>query len=149
MKQLFVIVSILLLTACGNNEQQAAEKLLDEARMHYMQGDLNAARAGIDSLRKTYPQMVEIRKGALKLHQEVELKAAQQDVERLDQELQKVNVEYEKMKKASEAAHAAGTATAEQLTNVTLMRMHRDSLQTQFDVQCAKIKYIKKRQQEK
>ena len=54
-----------------------------------------------------------------------------------------------RMLQEAEAAPAAGTATAAQLTRVTQMRMHRDSLQVQFDVLCAKVKYIKKRQMQK
>ena len=62
--------------------------------------------------------------------------------------LQEVNRKYAKMKREAQAAHDAGTATAEQLRAVTHMRMHRDSLKTRFDVLCAKIKYIRKRQSE-
>ena len=76
------------------------------------------------------------------------MKLVSKDVEELDKELQRVNAEYSRMKSAAEAAHAAGTATAEQLTRVTQMRMHRDSLQVQFDVMCAKIRYINKRKQQ-
>jgi hypothetical protein len=52
------------------------------------------------------------------------------------------------MKREAQTAHDAGTATAEQLRAVTHMRMHRDSLKTRFDVLCAKIKYIRRRQSE-
>ena len=38
--------------------------------------------------------------------------------------------------------------TAEELNTLTLMRMKRDSLQTAFDTQCAKIKYIHRKQKE-
>ena len=91
---------------------------------------------------------IQQRSSALEHHQDSALEASQKEVERLDKELQKVNAEYNKMKTAAEAAHAAGTATAEQLTRTTQMRMHRDSLQVQFDVMCAKIKYINKRKQQ-
>ncbi|MBR1400312.1 MAG: hypothetical protein IJ562_01820 [Prevotella sp.] len=91
---------------------------------------------------------IQQRRSALEHHQDSALEASQKEVERLDKELQKVNAEYNKMKTAAEAAHAAGTATAEQLTRTTQMRMHRDSLQVQFDVMCAKIKYINKRKQQ-
>ncbi len=91
---------------------------------------------------------IKARRVALKHHQDSALQASQKDVEELDKELQRVNAEYSRMKSAAEAAHAAGTATAEQLTRVTQMRMHRDSLQVQFDVMCAKIRYINKRKQQ-
>lgn len=47
-----------------------------------------------------------------------------------------------------ERRKAALQATADDLQTLTLMRIKRDSLQTRFDVQCAKIKYIHKRQKE-
>jgi len=93
-------------------------------------------------------QEIKTRKEALKHHQDSALSASEKDVQKLDKELQEANKKYYKMKADAEAAHAAGTATAKQLTNVTKMRLYRDSLQTQFDVQCAKIKYIHKRQKE-
>ncbi len=88
------------------------------------------------------------RREALTRHQDSVMKASQKEVEQLDRELQEVNREYAKMKREAQAAHDAGTATAEQLRAVTHMRMHRDSLKTRFDVLCAKIKYIRKRQSE-
>ena len=59
-----------------------------------------------------------------------------------------MNRKYNKMKHEAQVAHDAGTATAEQLREVTRTRMHRDSLKTRFDMLCAKIKYIRKRQSE-
>lgn len=50
------------------------------------------------------------------------------------------------MKEEVAKRHNELRATAEELETVTLMRIKVDSLQTQFDVQCAKIKYIHKRQ---
>lgn len=88
------------------------------------------------------------RREALTRHQDSVMKASQKEVEQLDRELQEVNREYAKMKREAQTAHDAGTATAEQLRAVTLMRMHRDSLKTRFDVLCAKIKYIRRRQSE-
>ena len=69
-------------------------------------------------------------------------------IHKLDKEIQIVNRKYNQMKHEAQVAHDAGTATAEQLRAVTRMRMHRDSLKTQFDMLCAKIKYIRKRQSE-
>ena len=91
---------------------------------------------------------IEQRRTALKHHQDSALTASQREVERLDAELQEASAQYAKMKRQADAAHANGTATAEQLTATTKMRLRRDSLQAQFDAQCAKIKYIRKRQKE-
>lgn len=88
------------------------------------------------------------RKEALIHKQDSVLKASQKEVEELDKEIQIVNRKYNQMKHEAQVAHDAGTATAEQLRSVTRMRMHRDSLKTRFDMLCAKIKYIRKRQSE-
>jgi len=93
-------------------------------------------------------QQIEQRKEALKHHQDSALTAAQRTVQQLDEQLQQAKADYERMKREADAAHANGTATAEQLTATTQMRLHRDSLQAQFDAECAKIKYIRKRQKE-
>lgn len=93
-------------------------------------------------------QQIEQRKEALKHHQDSALTASQRTVQQLDEQLQQAKADYERMKRAADAAHANGTATAEQLTATTQMRLHRDSLQAQFDAECAKIKYIRKRQKE-
>lgn len=52
------------------------------------------------------------------------------------------------MKKTVEDLKSKGIATAEQLKQLTLTRVKRDSLKTVFDVECAKIKYINKRMKE-
>ena len=88
------------------------------------------------------------RKEALIHKQDSVLKASQKEVEELDKEIQLVNKKYNQMKHEAQVAHDAGTATAEQLREVTRMRMHRDSLKTRFDMLCAKIKYIRRRQSE-
>lgn len=104
--------------------------------------------SGCHNKHEQLQQQIEQRKSALKHHQDSALSASQLDVQRLDSELQVVSAQYEKMKRVSEQAHANGTATAQQLTATTQMRLRRDSLQAQFDAQCAKIKYIRKRQKE-
>ncbi len=103
---------------------------------------------GCENKHRKMQEEIQTRKENLQHHQDSALQASQQEVQRLDEELQRANHQYEQMRRLAEQAHAAGTATYEQLSNVTKMRIHRDSLQTQFDVLCAKIKYIHKRQKE-
>lgn len=105
---------------------------------------LSSCESKHDKLQKEIKQ----RKDALIRRQDSTLRADQKEVERLDKELLEVNKKYAKMKREALQAQESGTATAEQLSAVTRMRMHRDSLKTQFDVLCAKIKYIRKRQSE-
>jgi chromosome segregation ATPase len=88
------------------------------------------------------------RKEALKEHQDSALTMSQADVERLDQELQKVSAQYEVLKWDAEEAHNKGTGTPELYERVTRLRLKRDSLQAQFDVACSKIKYIRRLQED-
>lgn len=148
MKKIFIIIAGLLIVACGNNEKKQAEQLLQEAQTHFLEGNLEAARADIDSLRRTFPNIVEARKGALKLHQDIELMAAQDEMARTDSLLQIANKEYEAMQKEVEEHKAALKATPEELTALTRMRMRRDSIRTQFETLGMKISYIHQKQKE-
>ena len=103
---------------------------------------------GCESKHDKLQEEIRLRKEALVHKQDSVLKTSQKEVEELDKEIQTVNRKYNQMKHEAQVAHDAGTATAEQLREVTRMRMHRDSLKTRFDMLCAKIKYIRKRQSE-
>ena len=148
MKKIFIIIAGLMIIACGNNEKKQAEQLLQEAQAHFLEGNLEAARADIDSLRKTFPNIVEARKGALKLHQDIELKAAQDEMARTDSLLQIANKKLEAMQKEVEEHKAALKATPEVLTALTSMRMRIDSIRTQFETLGMKISYIRQKQKE-
>jgi hypothetical protein len=102
----------------------------------------------IDSLRRTYPDIVEARKTALRLHQDVELKIAQQELTRTDSLLVLANRELEALQQQVDAHKAALTATAEELTNLTRTRMRRDSIRTLFEALGMKIRYIRQKQNE-
>ena len=138
-RQIIIIAAILALSACGDSTKEEALNLLGEARAHFEQGDLDAARKDIDSLRQTYPNIVEARKGALKLHQDIELKAAQDELAHTDSLLKAANQELEALQKA----------TPEELTLLTRTRMKRDSIRTQFEALGMKIRYIHQKQSEK
>ena len=146
--QILFFVAALMLAACGDNAKQEAQKLLMEAQTHFEQGDLDAASKDIDSLRKTYPTIVEARKGALKLHQEIELKAAQDEMARTDSLLQAANQELEALQAQVDEHKKALKATPEELTLLTRTRMKRDSIRTQFETLGMKIRYIHQKQEE-
>lgn len=149
MKHLILfIVAALMLAACGDNAKQEAQKLLMEAQVHFEQGNLDAASKDIDSLRKTYPTIVEARKGALKLHQDIELKAAQDEMARTDSLLQAANQELEALQAQVDEHKKALKATPEELTLLTRTRMKRDSIRTQFETLGMKIRYIHQKQKE-
>lgn len=143
-----IIVVGLLMAGCGNNEKEQAEQLLQEAHEKFEQRKFDEARASIDSLRKTFPNIVEARKGALKLHQEIELEAAQDELAQTDSSLQIANQKLESMREKVEADKAALKATPEELTQLTRMRIWRDSIRTQFETLGAKIHYIRQKQKE-
>ena len=143
-----LISSCLFLASCGNREKEQVAQLLSEARAHFEEGALDAARADIDSLKKTFPNIVEARKGALKLHQEIELKAAQDELAKTDSLLQIANKELEALQKEVDNHKAALKATSEELTRLTRTRIRRDSIRTQFETLGAKIRYIHQKQEE-
>ena len=146
--QILFFVAALMLAACGDNAKQEAQKLLMEAQAHFEQGNLDAASKDIDSLRKTYPTIVEARKGALKLHQDIELKAAQDEMARTDSLLQAANQELESLQAQVDEHKKALKATPEELTLLTRTRMKRDSIRTQFETLGMKIRYIHQKQKE-
>ena len=147
-KSSIIMAAVLLLAGCGNHEKEQAAQLLEEATAHFEQGNLDAARADIDSLRAHYPNIVEARKGALQLHQKIELKAAQDELALTDSLLQLANQELDALQKQVEEHKQALKATPEELTQLTRTRMKRDSIRTQFETLGAKIRYIRQKQKE-
>ena len=143
-----IIAAVLFLTGCGNNEKERANQLIAAARTHFEQGALDAARADIDSLRKQFPNVVEARKAALQLHQEIELKAAQDELAATDSLLQIANRELDALQKQVDQHKKALKATPEELTLLTTTRIRRDSIRTQFETLGAKIRYIRQKQKE-
>lgn len=148
MKRLIIYLTTVWFIACGETPQQQAEQLAQQAATLCEEGRLDEARLLIDSLRRTYPNIVEARNAALRLHQDVELKIAQQELTRTDSLLVLANRELEALQQEVDAHKAALKATAEELTNVTRTRMRRDSIRTQFEAIGMKIRYIRQKQKE-
>lgn len=138
----------LALLACGGKSGKGAEELLRRAQEQYEGGAYTDALSTIDSLRKTFPKEIEVRKKALRLYQEVELTRAEKELAIADSALVAANSEYDRMKAFVDGLRGENKAGAEQLSSLTRMKMKRDSLQTNFDVLCAKIRYIRKKQKE-
>ena len=149
MRRLYLcLTTALLLIACGESPQKQAEQLAQQAATLCEEGQFDEARLLIDSLRRTFPDIVEARKAALRLHQEVELKIAQQELLRTDSLLVLANRELEARQQQVDADKAALKATAGELTQLTRTRMRRDSIRTQFETLGAKIRYIRQKQKE-
>ena len=139
----------MLTVSCGGSDaQQAAENMLEQAEKYFSEGSYDRAKIAIDSLRKVYPGAVETRKKALKLFQNISLKEAQEDLAVTDSALQAVTLDYKYIKDKVDRDKAELRATAEELETLTSTKMKLDSLKVRFDMQCAKIKYIHKKQKE-
>ena len=137
----------MLTVSCGGSDaQQAAENMLEQAEKYFSEGSYDRAKIAIDSLRKVYPGAVETRKKALKLFQNISLKEAQEDRAVTDSALQAVTLDYKYIKDKVDRDKAELRATAEELETLTRTKMKLDSLKVRFDMQCAKIKYIHKKQ---
>ena len=139
----------MLTVSCGGSDaQQAAENMLEQAEKYFSEGSYDRAKIAIDSLRKVYPGAVETRKKALKLFQNISLKEDQEDLAVTDSALQAVTLDYKYIKDKVDRDKAELRATAEELETLTRTKMKLDSLKVRFDMQCAKIKYIHKKQKE-
>ncbi|MCH5302908.1 MAG: hypothetical protein J1E77_08715 [Prevotella sp.] len=149
MRHLFFIAFCVLVAACADNSRQKeAEALLTQASAQFEQGRYDLALISIDSLRKVYPEAIDTRKRALRLYQDIELKRSKEELAVVDSALQAVSREYESLKAKVEKDKQELRATPEELTQLTKMRIRRDSLQTQYEVLGAKIRYIHQKQKE-
>ena len=148
MKYLVWILLAAMLVACSDEKQKAAEQMLQKAGQQFEQKQYDRALITIDSLRKVYPGAIETRKQALILQQNIELKRSQVELAVVDSLLQVVKSDYETLKQKVEKDKQELKATPEELTMLTKTRVRRDSLQTRFEVLCAKIRYIHKKQKE-
>ena len=143
------VAAAVVMTACSSNDaQKSAEGMLEKAEKYFSEGSYDRAKIAIDSLRKVYPGAVETRKKALKLFQDISLKEAQEDLALTDSIMQKVGLDYKYIKEKVEKDKAELRVTAEELELLTRTKMKYDALKVRFDMQCAKIKYIHKKQKE-
>lgn len=143
------LIAVAALAACGDNGVRSeADRLLERANTEFESKQYDKALRTIDSLRRVYPNAIETRKEALKLYQDISLKQAQDDLALTDSALQAVKAAYRQLKDSVEKKRANLTATEDELSTLNLTKVKMDSLQVRFDVQCAKIKYIHKKQKE-
>ena len=87
---------------------------------------------------------IDARKAALKQKQDSSLL----ELAIVDSTLEAVKVEFQQKQAEVDAHKAALQATEQELTDLTLLRMKRDSLKVQWDLLGAKIKYIRQKQKE-
>lgn len=139
---------MLAFSACTDKENEDAQQLLSEIRNDYEAGNDSACLVAIDTLRARHPQALAERKEALAYWQKASVRIAQKDLERTDKLLEEAKAKYTHMEREVAAHKAALNATAQELTALTEQRILRDSLQTRYEVLCAEIRFIHKKQKE-
>ena len=137
-----------LLVCCKDNKEHEILELMTEIRASFKNGNDSACLAQIDTLRSRFPKAIKERREALILYQDASLRQSQKALARVDSLLEIEKERFAELEKFVMERKAQGEATAEELTSLTLQCIHRDSLQTQFDVLCSKIRYIRKRQEQ-
>ena len=142
------IAACCCLASCDNSQQKMADSLLKEAEQLFNKGEYDKALTKIDSLRDIYPNAIETRKKALGLYQSIALKQAQEDLTNTDSILQAVTHDYNYQKTKVDKDREMLRATKEELSMLNKTKVKLDSLRVRFDMQCAKIKYIHKKQKE-
>lgn len=80
---LTTLVLAALLTACGSDNKKAGE-LFQRAELSFADGDYSLAKLQIDSIRTLYPKAFDVRKSAVRLMQQVDLKEQQKTLVYLD-----------------------------------------------------------------
>lgn len=142
------MLAIGAMTACGDkNSGKEAEMMLKEAQSLFENKKYNEAKDMIDSLRKKFPNEIDIRKKALQLYKENELKKAELHIMETDKAISAAKEEYEKLKKSVDELKEKGSVTAEKLSELTRSKLNLDSLQGVFEMECSKIKYINKKKE--
>lgn len=149
MKKLLPLMAAILIASCsGNANKEEADELVNEASQQMEMGEYAKALMTVDSIKKTFPDNVEARRQALAIHQEASLKLAQEDLAHTDSLMAIVNSEYSQLKLKVDEDRKAMKATYEETEKLNQTKARLDSLKVRFDMQCAKIKYIHKKQKE-
>lgn len=151
MKRLLTILALLsaLAVACttqGRGEQ-GAQELLEEAQTAFDGGQYDKAITTIERLRRDYPKAVEQRRAALELYKEASLKKTQAELAQTDSLLEAAKARYSRLQQELLSGQwIKGQGVKSKEHEMTEACRLVDSLQVQFDTQCAKIKYIHRRQ---
>lgn len=139
------LIALCTLASCTDKKATEAQRLLDEAQKQYAAGAYERTLTLIDSLRSAFPEAIEQRKTALTLFQDASEKLAQQQAEATDKLLHEAENLLATLKNTVEEHKRSGSATAEELTELTLLKIRKDSLQARFDTQCATVKFIREK----
>lgn len=139
-----VIIAAMSLSACSGDPNDKARDLLNEARKEYDNGDYEKTLSLIDSLRKTCPKAIKEREKALKIFQNASEKLTQKQIAATDSALQQVKIQIICHQNFMDRRAMLGIVpTKEELSQLTYLKLLRDSLQARFDTQCATVRFIR------
>lgn len=145
---IIIAMSLTVSVSSCQDDNSRAEELMVQIRSDFEAGNYAKCLKEIDSLRTTYPKAIDARKEALIIHQNASLKMAQDHLADVDRRLQALETTCDSLSAIVELHKQQGCATAEELHLLNISKIRRDSLKGIFDVECSKIRYIHKRQQE-
>lgn len=134
MKKLFILISVALLVACTQSEDEKAAPLMNKIDSLYKAKDYQGTLNAITKLRTEHPKAVESREKALKIWQDASLKMTQDEIGKTDSALQATIQQYNVEK---------------DLYKKNMLRVKRDSLQVRYDALCGTVRVIHRRQAEK
>ncbi len=135
-----------LALSCAEKNTEAKE-ILNAAQEQFDKGNYERSLALIDSLRHACPKAVEERKAGLKLFQNASEKLAQKQIVSTDALLQQTLQKLEALQNTVDEHKKNGTTTAEELGQLTRLRLTKDSLQARFDTQCATVRFIREKRE--
>lgn len=146
---LLYLIMLVMLTGCNLlKKENPAGDMLQKARTEYESGRYDEALNTIEQLRHEYPEAIEERREALKLFQKASLKQAQEDLARTDTLLESAKKRYDMLQHELLTGQWLKGDIQKKQQEMTEARRLRDSLQVRFDTQCAKIRYIHRKQKE-
>lgn len=147
-KCIFIICLTLSIGSCDDTKDKA-QTLVEEARTALDEQRYDDVLTTIDTLRSRYPTAIEARKEALVLWQKAELLRTQKELAGIDSLLLQAEQEYARQKAlADQLKETDPTAWREHNRAANFQKAYLDSLKNRFDVACAKIKYIHRKQKE-
>jgi len=128
MKKIIILAAaIAVLAACSANDDEKAEKLMQQIEQLYEQKQYSATLDSIEALRNQFPKAVESRKRALVIWNDASLQMARADIAKTDSAL---------------------LATEELMKNETdiykhnILGLQRDSLKARYEALCEVVKMI-------
>ena len=83
-------IAALSLVSCGESAEQSAANLLQQADAAYATGNFQSAKIFIDSIRVTYPDVIDVRRKARELKRSVELAEQQRTLDYCRESLAKL-----------------------------------------------------------